>query len=382
MGFLKGFATVIFSILFFLVLFIFGIAFLVNGTVLSNDFVSNEVTKMPVSSIARDIAVEQLGDQLPQGSDFLTEVAYRVIENQEPWIKTQLNNAIKTGYDYFQGRTNTLAITVPLDELKDNLRSTLWPEFNSYLNEELTGKSDAEISAYLQDIIQQIPTSILPPDLAALPEYERNLVMEQYLRDAAGVAPKAGAPPLDPFYRSLANQYVNQYINDFVNSMPATLTLDESTIDSSTMQTLQDVRRGVGYFQTWYPWLIVLLVVLAGLIFLVNWSIKTPTRVLGIILIVIGIVDLVGIILLRTLPAVQWAADAMNTDVSPALQTWIQGLVSDIGGVLLPLTIGILVVGVALLVVSIVLPKKQKAVPVQDSNYPTAASPPPPPQRT
>ncbi len=382
MGFLKGFATVIFSILFFLVLFIFSVAFLVNGTVLSNDFVSNEVTKMPVSSIARDIAVEQLGDQLPQGSDFLTEVAYRVIENQEPWIKTQLNNAIKTGYDYFQGRTNTLAITVPLDELKDNLRSTLWPEFNSYLNEELTGKSDAEISAYLQDIIQQIPTSILPPDLAALPEYERNLVMEQYLRDAAGVAPKAGAPPLDPFYRSLANQYVNQYINDFVNSMPATLTLDESTIDSSTMQTLQDVRRGVGYFQTWYPWLIVLLVVLAGLIFLVNWSIKTPTRVLGIILIVIGIVDLVGIILLRTLPAVQWAADAMNTDVSPALQTWIQGLVSDIGGVLLPLTIGILVVGVALLVVSIVLPKKQKAVPVQDSNYPTAASPPPPPQRT
>ena len=48
------------------------------------------------------------------------------------------------------------------------------------------------------------------------------------------------------------------------------------------MHTIQDVKQGVGYFQTWYPWLIVLLFVLAGIIFLVNWGVKTPMRAIGI----------------------------------------------------------------------------------------------------
>jgi hypothetical protein len=377
MGFLKGLATFILSFLLFLVLMVFSIAFLVNGTVLSYDFVSHEVEKMPVSSIARDIAKDQLGDQLTQGSEFLTEVAYRVIEKQEPWIKTQMNNALRTGYGYFEGKTNTLAITVPLTELKNNLVNTLWPEAKDYLSEQLAGKSDYEISAYLQDIVHQIPPDALPPALAALPEAQRNQYLEQYLRDAANVPPKAGYPALDPYNKSLMDQTINQFISDFISNMPDTLSTDESTIGASTMQSLRDVKQDIGYFHTWYPWLIPLMVVLAGLIFLVNWSFRGPARWLGINLIIMGIVDLVGIILLRTLPVVQWAADAMNTDVSPALKTWIEGLISDITGVMLPLIIGILVVGVALLVVSFVIPKKEKPVPVQILSNP---SPPPPPQ--
>jgi hypothetical protein len=132
----------------------------------------------------------------------------------------------------------------------------------------------------------------------------------------------------------------------------------------------------------------VLLFVLAGLIYLVNWSVKTPTRAVGIVLFIVGVIDLVIILVARALPIVQWVADASETDISPALQTWIQNLVSDVTGVLLPLTIGLLVGGVILIVVSIILPKKEKVVPIQESNYPTEASPPPqsspppPPQST
>lgn len=107
---------------------------------------------------------------------------------------------------------------------------------------------------------------------------------------------------------------------------------------------------------------------------------------LGINLIVIGVIDLVGFILIRMLPIVQWVVNAANIDVSPALTAWIQGLINDIAGVMLPLTIGILAAGIALLIIGIVLPRKQKAVPVQISNYPAATTgppqpPPPPPPR-
>jgi hypothetical protein len=360
MGCLRGLATGILGFLFFLTLAVFSIAFMLHGTVLSYDFVSAQVDKVPISSIARNIAEDQIGNELPQEAEFLKEVAYNVIEKQEPWIKTQLKDAIDTGYDYFLGKTDTLSITVPLSELKTNLKDSTRQEFNSYLNEQLTGKSDAEISRYLQDIIRQFPQDILPPELYNLPPDERDKYIEQYLRDAAGVAPKAGYPTLDPSYKSVTNQYIDQYINDFINEIPNSYTIDESSINSATMHTFQDIRRGIGEFQKYYTWLIVALVVLAALIFMVNWSIKAPARTLGIELLIIGVIDVVGIILVRTLPMMQWASDIVKVDIPASLSTWIEGLVSDVSMVALPLTIGILVVGVILLVVSFIVPSKEK----------------------
>ena len=105
MGCLKSFATFILSFLFFITLTVFSVAFMLHGTVLSHDFVSNQVDKMPISAIARDVAEDQIGNELPQEAEFLKEVAYNVIEKQEPWIKTQLKAAINTGYDYFLGKS-------------------------------------------------------------------------------------------------------------------------------------------------------------------------------------------------------------------------------------------------------------------------------------
>jgi membrane-associated HD superfamily phosphohydrolase len=358
MGCLKSFLTFVLSFIFFIGLSVFSVAFMLHGTVLSYDFVSNQVDKVPISAIARDVTEDQIGKELPQEEEFLKEVAYNVIEEQEPWIKTQLKAAINTGYDYFLGRSDYLTITIPLSELKVNLKESLWQGTKDYLQQELTGKTDAEISSYLQDIIRQIPQDILPPDLLALSPGERNEYIEQYLRDFAGVAPKAGYPALDAHYKSLGDQYLNQYLDDFVNEIPNSFTIDESSIDSGTMHGLQQVRQYVDYFQTYYTWLIVALLVLVMLIFLVNMSIKAPARALGIDLLIFGIIDLVGIILLRTLPITQWVSERVT--ISPALNTWISGLIYDVTAVALPLTIGILVVGVILLVVSIVIPSKKK----------------------
>jgi hypothetical protein len=362
MGCLKGFITFILSFLFFITLTVFSVDFMLQGTALNADFISNQVDKVPVSSIARDIAEGQIGKELPQDAVFLKEVSYDIIAKQEPWIKTQLKSAINSGYGYFLGDTNTFSITVSLSELKTNLTGTLWPEAKVYLNQQLAGKSVDEISSYLQNIILQIPTNMLPPELSTLTIVERNEYIEQYLRDAAGVASKAGYPTLDAYYKNLGDQYVTQYLNEFVRDIPDAYTIDQSTINSDTMHAFQQIKQDIGYFQTYYYWLILAMIVLVALIFLINWNLKASTRWLGIDLIIFGAIDLVGIILIRTLPWMDWTSSITKTQIPTSLSTWVQGFVNDITAVAIPLTIGILVVGVISLVVSFIIPKRKKEV--------------------
>lgn len=362
MGFLKGFATFLLSFIFFITLMVFSVAFMLHGTVLSYDFVSDQVDKVPLSSIARDLGDQIIPTEITQDMPFFEDVILNVIEDQEPWIKTQLKTTIDTGYDYFLNETDYLSITIPLTELKQILGASVWNSAKAYLAEELAGKSDAEISSYLRDIIVQIPEDMLPLELAVLTPVERNQIIEQYLRDAAGVPPKAGYPALDPYYKNAAEQYINQFLDDAISNIPDDKTYDESSIPAETMQALRDVKQGIGYFQTYYYWLIVLLFVLIGLMFLVNMGVKLPARTLGINLIIIGVIDIVGIILIRTLPMMQYASDILKVDIPASLSTFIEGLAYDVTGVALPLGIGILVGGVALLVVSIVIPAKEKDV--------------------
>jgi len=83
---LKGLVLSLLSLLLFLSLSIFGIAFTLNSTILNPDFIISEVGKVDVSSLVR----EQIGTQLPQEAQFMEEAIYDVISDQEPWLKEQL----------------------------------------------------------------------------------------------------------------------------------------------------------------------------------------------------------------------------------------------------------------------------------------------------
>ena len=60
MGFLKGFGTFVLGLLLFLSLSIFGMAFMLNSTVLSPGFVKKQVDRIDISAVARDIADQQI----------------------------------------------------------------------------------------------------------------------------------------------------------------------------------------------------------------------------------------------------------------------------------------------------------------------------------
>ena len=72
---LKGFGLAIFSFLLFLSLFIFGIAFMLNSTLLNPGFIASEVDKIDVSALVRELTEEQIGKQLPEEASFIKEAA-------------------------------------------------------------------------------------------------------------------------------------------------------------------------------------------------------------------------------------------------------------------------------------------------------------------
>jgi len=358
MGCLKSLGTFICSFLFFLALTIFSIAFMLHSTILSSDFVTKQVNRIDISSIARDVAEKQIGSELPEQAKVLKDVAYDVIAKQEPWIKEQLDNAINTGYDFFLGKSSTLKITVPLAELKASLKNDLWNALPEYLQEQLSGKSDTEIQRYLQDFIQQIPGDVLPPELAALPEELQQTAIEQYLRELAGLKLTEAIPAeISGQFENLMKQYFDQYYAEFTNDIPDSFIVDEAKIGPNTMDSLLMVRKYIGYFQTGYYWVVIFMVLMAGLIFVINYNVKVTARTLGIDLLVFGILDVGGGIISKNLSPIKLIPNISQIPVS--VQNIIDNLYKDITSIALNFGIGVLAAGIVLLVVSFIVKRKE-----------------------
>jgi hypothetical protein len=363
MGFLKGFGTYVCNSLLFLVLAFFSMAYMLNSTVLSADFVTRQVDNIDIASVAPDISEKLVSEEMPPEAELLKDVALDVISEQEPWIKEQLDSAVNTGYDFFLGESDTLSITIPLVELKTSLKDSLWNAVQDHLGQQLSGMSDYEIKRYLQDYMGQIPEENLPPELAALPEDERNTAIEQYLRELGGLEMTEAIPAaISNQFEGLMKEYFDQYYAEFISDIPDSYTIDESTIGSDTMDTFFTVRKYIGYFQTYYPWAIVFMVVMAGLIFLINWGVKAPARSLGINLLVFGVLNVAVAIVFKVISPMQLIQKIIPdfSEIPASVQNIADGVSNDVLSISLTFGIGVLVVGVILLVASFVVGRLKK----------------------
>jgi hypothetical protein len=357
MGFLKGLGTFVCSFLLFLALMIFSMGYMIHNTVLSADFVNKQVNRIDIASISRDIAEDQIGKELPKEAEVLKEVAYDVISAEEPWIKEQLNYVVDTGYDYFLGNTDTLNITVSLEELKLDLSDDMWEATRNYLEQKLAGKSEYEISRYLEDFARQFPPEILPSELALLTPVDRDLAIEQFFRKFAGQEPLPNVPQYNDQIENSVRIYFNDYLAEFTRDIPDSYSIDESSVGAGQMDTIRTVRKYIGYFENVYWWLIAFMVVMAGLIFLINRDVKVTTRSLGINLLVFGVLDLAGAILAKVITPTKFLPDV--SDVPVSVQNIIDNVTKDIGNIALIFAIGVLVIGAALFTVSFFVKSRQ-----------------------
>ena len=292
MNVLKGLVLGLLSFLLFLSLAVFGIAFTLNSTILNPDFVVSEVDKIEVSPLIREIAEEQIGELLPEEAQFLEEALYSIISDQEPWLKEQVSAAIYSGYEFLLGETERLSLIISLEPLKEGLRDSLWQAF----------------------------TQSLPPELIDVPQAQ-------------------------------IEQYFNEFYQGFVVLIPASFEVDESFMPPEVMAQIIQARQGIGYFQTGYNALIGFMVLLILGIVLMNRQVRGTTRGLGITFLIYGAIEYAGTFVARQFVPTQLP---MLPDIPSSLQMWLLGLFGDILAPLQMFSLGCLIGGAVLLIISFV----------------------------
>ena len=246
MNFLKGLALGLLSFLLLLSLSTFGIAFLLNQTILNPGFITSELDRLDVPLLAEELLREQISEE-----DFPEEfgdVLVNTITDLEPWIQQQVSDGIYSSYDYLMGRSQSLNVVISLEPVKESLRDNLWQAFLESLPAALAGASSAEIEQYFDD-----------------------------------------------FYQGFSEQ------------IPSTYEISEDSLGAEVLAQLEMVKQIISYFQVGYKFLIGFMLLLIAGIILIDRRVRGATRKLGAIFLPEGILMLVGVFVAKYLAGTQIA---------------------------------------------------------------------------
>ena len=285
MGFLKGFAAGVISLVLFVALSVFGMVFMLNQTVLNPSLLITEVNRLDLPSLADQLITQQVG-QIPGQQALQKTIIKNTVTDLQPWMKQEAASVITVGEAYFKGNTSTLSIVVPLDTVKKSLVDN-------------TNKA-----------ILASP----PPELR-------------------------GVPPAQ------VTAYINQSADQLTAPIPATLTIDEKSMSAGDLATVRQIRQYTSKIMLIMVGLILLMLLLIGLLFLVNRNVKQTSRDVGVTFLMSGVITYALAFfgnkfspnLLNQMGGIP---DALRAWLPQVIQEWTQpvltfGLVVAIIGVLL-----------------------------------------------
>lgn len=288
----KVLSLVILGMLLSLSLLIFGLALTLNQSILNPDFIADHVDSLDIAALTDEMVRDQIP---PEAAEFMGEsldvVLSDIIADIEPWMKEQARDGIYVFYGYIEGRSESLSLIISLETVKASFRENL-------------------LAAVLASP---------PPELVGFPPAEIELQF-------------------------------NTYYNEIDEEIPSALELDETLLDAEVMEQIERAKQYVGYFNLAFILLIAFSLLIILLIILVRREVKGSTRQLGINFLSVGAVSLVGAFVARSVASSQ----LVQNELPATLQTWAPEVITD---VLMPLgiySIGLIVVGIALTVVSFV----------------------------
>lgn len=395
MKFLKGLAISLLGFLLFLSLSVFGFSFMLNNTVLSPDFVTAQLDNLDMSSLTEELLSQQVST-----GNFPEELGTAIVNTStklEPQIKEQVSAAIRSIYDYLLGEK-------PNPELATTLRNTiLSKEFVVSLVEELDIPSLA--GAFLEEQL----TQQIPPEMEPLVEYldesldETLTELEPWMKEQLSAAADpildyllgksqglSVVIPLEPVKESLRDNLRQAFLQSpppefaglspamleqafdevyqiLAAQMPSTFEFDESLVGTeapaqiakaltSAELALEEGRVYVVGFQFVYKALIGFMVLLVLGIVLVIRQVKGITRELGTIFTTYGAFEYAGIFVANYFSGKQLT---QLSSIPPSLQAWLPQLIDDFLAPLEMFSLGLLIGGVVLLVVSFVYKPRQ-----------------------
>ena len=391
MKILKGVATGLLSFLLFWSLSMFGIAFLINQTVLNPDFVTTQMDKLDVAALVEEIISEQEGEEA-----FSEEQATALVDtitNVEPLVKEGISNATKPVYDYLLGESETidLASTIRHDVLSSEVIASLIDEMDiaSIASEMIKEQLPEDIPEELEPLLERADEIIadLEPTIKAEIIAAADPILDYILGESQSLSIEISTEPIlaeladslkeavlespPPEFAGLSSaeieQHVDEYLAEMAEMIPATIELDETVFPSempaqiskalaNAEEGLEQAREYVGHFQLGYKILIGVIVVLIIGIVLLNFRVKSATRKLGTIFTIYGAIEFAGIFVARYFAGKQ----IPQLDIPSYARELLPQMVNDFSAPLQWFSLGCLIGGVALLIVSFVYKPRQQ----------------------
>ncbi len=283
---------VILGICLSLSLLVTGPVLTVKYSLLDADFVIEHMERLDIAEMSEEMVIDQIPEE---AADFMGEsldtILTDTIADIEDWLKEQAAEVIHVLYDFLEGDSDELTLTIDLSLVKAEFRENL-----------LMAVLDAP-----------------PPELAsATPEEIELAFSEQFeLIDA---------------------------------EIPTIVELSGTLLDQEAVDQITQVRQYVLHFNLIFYVLIGFSLLLILLIILTHSSVRGSTRQLGITFLCIGGVSLGGAFLARSV-----INGMLSGDIPATLQSWVPEVVTDVLTPLGIYGIGLLVAGVVLTIVSFVV---------------------------
>ena len=365
----KGILAGILGFFLMLSLVIFGVSFMVKSTAMNPDFITDRVDQTDITQLANDFVDENFIEEIPEDMRFFEDVVYEVIADHESWLKEQFSTAVHQGYDYLLKNTDRLEISIPLENLKESVRASLWLHFMEKLPEWISSPDDEGLKKLIydniHDFVEGIPQGYLPDEYSTLTGAQLQQYVDVYFEDLeAQIVDGRLSPSLEAEIEDLLLPYFNQYYDEIVEDIPPEIIINEDyiiisedNIEPMDTEALETARKWVGVFNAVFYGLIGFMVLLIAGIVLIHRNVKASTRSLSITFLVYGIGEFVAVMVARFV-----VPNFLPTsDLPVSFQDFISNLFT---GVLAPLqwfSLGILITGIALLLASIFYRRGQVA---------------------
>ncbi|MFC1907785.1 hypothetical protein ACFLWT_00055 [Chloroflexota bacterium] len=391
MKFLKGLAFFLLTFLLSLSLSVFGLVFMVNSTILNPDFITSEIDRLDVSSLAEEFIGEQT-----LGGEFSEELEIALVDTipkLEPLVKEQISAAIYSIFDYLQGErenpelartlSNTIlnsdSVTSVVDELDI---SSLAGEF---INAQFADQMPEGIDEYLDGVIDDTMVDIEPwikeqIGASADPVVDYLLGESQSLSIVISTEPlvdglkdnllqsllESPPPELAGLPPAIIEQLLDGLFQEFSGMIPVTFEIDETLIGTdmpaeiATMiaqgeDILEQGKENFGYIQTAFYTLIGLMVLLTTGIILLKREVKSSTRKLGITFLIYGVIWYACTFAVKHF-AKTWLSPL---EIPSSLQAQLPQFLDNLLFPLAMFGLGLLIGGIALIVVSFVYKRGQ-----------------------
>jgi hypothetical protein len=301
--------------------------------VLNKEFLTEMIKALDITSITKDMVGDQLDMELPQGIKLSSGEVDQIIVAIEPALKTGMISASDPIADYLLGIRSSVRITIPWDTATVSTKS----------------------------IVKQAFLRQLPPELATATTAQIDQAYDIYWASA-----QSSIPTNFDLDSSTFGEDMSQSIDDMLASVQDGLASARDGINDASInmeEALNEARPYIRMFQMAYWGLIALILLVIGGIILIHRSVRGATRDLGINFLVYGAINLVGILILKnTIGKPEFIQRFVEGDIPDSTFDIISPVIQRLTQPLFVFTLACTIIGVALLVVSFVYPKREPTV--------------------